>query len=179
MSTPARAFGLKTHLWIAQQVLDDLARDCKITLRSKRVAIEPALCESLRRNRGAYLAGAIGPDTFPDLRVGQGAVHPGVPGSWQTSDWLRHLYHDAPDGAQLAFAAGYLAHANGDVFAHTPSNLKPLWWATGPDQGNRCVRAIAFQRGLIPYGSSEVNPSILAILPFSKPNSSTTCCVRG
>lgn len=120
--TPGQAFGLKTHLWIAQRVLDDVSKDCKVTLKRKRIAIDPTLCQSMLHNPGAYLAGAIGPDTFPDIKVGQSAVHPGLQGSWQTSDWLRQLYDKAPEGAPLAFAAGYLAHASGDVFAHTYVN---------------------------------------------------------
>ena len=35
-------------------------------------------CRAIRGHRGEFLAGALGPDVFPDVLVGQAIVHPGV-----------------------------------------------------------------------------------------------------
>ena len=118
----AQAFGLKTHLWIGQRIIEDLERDCKVEVAGKREAVDPELCRSILDNRQSFLAGVIGPDGFPDLITGQTTTHPGIASDWQTSDWLRHLYTDAPAGERLAFAAGYVVHAGSDTFAHSYVN---------------------------------------------------------
>lgn len=118
----AHAFGLKTHLWIGQQIIDDLERDCRIEVAGVRESVAPELCRSILENRQAFLAGVIGPDGFPDLITGQTTTHPGIPSDWQTSDWLNHLFAEAPEGEQLAFAAGFLVHAGSDTFAHSYVN---------------------------------------------------------
>jgi hypothetical protein len=118
----AQAFGLKTHLRIGQQIIEDLKRDCKVEVAGRRESIAPELCRSILDNQSSFLAGVIGPDGFPDLITGQITTHPGMPNDWQTSDWLKHLYADAPTGERLAFAAGYLVHAGSDTFAHSYVN---------------------------------------------------------
>lgn len=119
---PVQAFGLRTHLWIAQRIVDDLRPDCTVGIRGGRYAVPPEVCQSIRNNPGAFLAGVVGPDGYPDLITGQVTTHPGIPGDWQTADWLNTLYGKAAPGRELAFAAGYVAHAAGDTFAHSYVN---------------------------------------------------------
>lgn len=120
--SPASAFGLKTHLWIGQKIIDDLEPDCRLEIAGEQQKIDPDLCASILGNRGAFLAGVIGPDGFPDLITGQITTHPGLPGGWQTSDWLKHVYAHAPTGDRLAFSAGFVVHAGSDTFAHSYVN---------------------------------------------------------
>jgi hypothetical protein len=94
LAAPAHSFGVRSHLWIADQVYADLA-DCKVTVRGHEFDVPPETCHAIRRNRGAFLAGSIGPDAFPDLLVGQSIVHPGVEGGWQAGQWLEHLLNAA------------------------------------------------------------------------------------
>lgn len=148
-TSPAAAFKLETHVWIAQQVLNDLLRNdpfpCTVALvrydlqpdgsviEGKKFGdfkVEPAICESLRAHAGQYRMGSIGPDAFPDIPGGQMTTHPGVTGSggWQTDDWLRWVLDGAvrpraeATSETLAFAYGFLTHAAGDVFAHSYVN---------------------------------------------------------
>src|SRR5205085_231519 len=72
-ATPARAFGLRTHLYIADQVWQDLA-DCRVSIRGADFAIPAEACRAIRGHRGEFLAGALGPDVFPDVLVGQAIV---------------------------------------------------------------------------------------------------------
>lgn len=126
----AHAFGFKTHLWIAEQLIQDAKENCVLRIRSVRndgspdaaVGLEPALCHSIRDHEAAFRAGTLGPDTYPDLVTGQVTTHPGSKDGWVTSDWLEHVYKEAKPGPDLAFAAGYLVHAASDVFAHTYVN---------------------------------------------------------
>ncbi|HDS0956896.1 TPA: hypothetical protein QDZ28_000541 [Pseudomonas putida] len=119
---PAAAFGLKTHLWIGQQIIAEVNQSCRIRIGDVPLALEPALCSSIRNHPKAFLAGTLGPDAYPDIVTGQVTTHPGIHDDWRTSDWLIHLYGSAQPGAELAFSAGYLVHAASDVFAHTYVN---------------------------------------------------------
>jgi hypothetical protein len=120
-AAPAQAFGLRTHLYIADQVWQDLG-DCRVTIRSSDFAVPAEACRAVRAHRGAFLAGALGPDVFPDVLVGQAIVHPGVAGGWQAADWLNLLLSSARTEEQLAFAWGYAMHYAGDSFAHSYVN---------------------------------------------------------
>ncbi|HTU13335.1 MAG TPA: zinc dependent phospholipase C family protein [Allosphingosinicella sp.] len=118
---PAQAFGLRTHLYIADQVWQDLS-DCRVSIRGQDFAVPAEACRAIRAHRGEFLAGALGPDVFPDVLVGQAIIHPGVAGGWQAADWLNHLLVNARTDDQLAFAWGYAMHYAGDAFAHSYVN---------------------------------------------------------
>lgn len=121
MATPGHAFGLRTHLYIAEQVWNDLA-DCSVSVAGENVPVDQTLCRAIRNNKGAFLAGAIGPDAFPDLLIGQNYVHPGTPNGRQSADWLQIVLEAAETPEELAFAYGQLIHAAGDIFAHSYVN---------------------------------------------------------
>ena len=80
LGAPARGFGLRTHLFIADQVWQDLA-DCRVSVRGADFAVPAAACRAIRANRGEFLAGALGPDVFPDVLVGQ-ATRPSRRAEW-------------------------------------------------------------------------------------------------
>jgi hypothetical protein len=126
------AFSLDTHLYIATKVLDDAltgsisvcAGDALETANpgsqcAKRYPIPPATLEALKGNPSAYLAGALGPDVFPDFITSQVTIHPGLEHGWGTDDFLRHLQANAGGGADLAWVSGFQSHASSDVFAHS------------------------------------------------------------
>ena len=91
--------------------------------------VHPLILEALRKYPSFYYAGAVGPDGFPDLTMGQRNVHPNETGTWiprvfdmawaaQTSD-----SYTAVEKLQiLAFTYGFATHAAGDFFAHTLVN---------------------------------------------------------
>ena len=86
MSGEAKAFGLRTHVWIAQQIIEEISDDCKVYLAKKQTDLSEEVCESIRRHPSAFIAGALGPDAFPDLITGQVTTHPGIHSDWQTND---------------------------------------------------------------------------------------------
>src|SRR5262245_27517751 len=107
--TPSRAwaFKIETHVWIAQQLLNDLAtcrdpdrpsaRCVTIALTDpvtrvttlKKLAVDNGLAESILAHAGQFRMGTVGPDGFPDLVGGQMTAHPGIsdtpdtPNGWQ------------------------------------------------------------------------------------------------
>lgn len=121
-STFGGAWSLKTHFWIAQQVLNDACDDGKLTINDQAYDLPPALVESLRSHPDYFRMGSLGPDVFPDPIVGQTTTHPGVVSGWQTDDWLKQLVLAAQSPAELAFSFGFIIHASADIFAHTYVN---------------------------------------------------------
>jgi hypothetical protein len=121
LNEPAAAWSLKTHVWIAQQVLND-AQDGSLTIKGRNYALPAHVLDALRNHPDRYRMGSLGPDVFPDPIVGQTTTHPGVKGGWQTDQWLRHMLSSAQSPEQIAFAYGFAAHAAGDIFAHTYVN---------------------------------------------------------
>ncbi len=94
-----------------------------------RIELSPLVYQALLDHPAQYRAGVLGPDAYPDLITGQSVIHPDddQPGAGQGANaWLDRLWraayqealttgHDEP----LAFMAGFLTHAAGDMYAHT------------------------------------------------------------
>lgn len=124
VASPAGAFGLRMHLYIADQVFTDAA-DCAISLpKDKTQRLSTRVCSALRNpaNRGYFLAGALGPDVFPDLLIGQNYIHPGDRRGRKAADWLEILIREAKTDEEIAFAYGVMVHASSDIFAHSYVN---------------------------------------------------------
>lgn len=131
------AFKGFTHTSASGEVWDDAA-DGRLTIAGKEYPLSDEMWQVLGdpANRPFWNAGAIGPDGFPDLIVGQSHIHPYDPeaGVVGTGKWLRHVLtkarealgdsrYDHREKSQiLAFAYGYLSHAIGDVWGHTVVN---------------------------------------------------------
>ena len=121
------AFKIDSHLWVAQQVYNDISDDGRITVklkdRSVSIPVPDEVLSAVLNHKDAFFLGHIGPDALPDVVAGQMLVHPGVPNGWKTNDWLLHLLEKSqgnPIGIALAY--GYLGHASADVFSHTYVN---------------------------------------------------------
>ncbi len=99
ISITSEAFDTRTHVWVAQQVINDLDRagDKEDTVTIEpfgEFLVDPVIAHAIRNNPDVYRAGALGPDAFPDIVGGQVTTHPGVDvllGGWQTDDWLKHV----------------------------------------------------------------------------------------
>ncbi len=99
-----------------------------------RYKVQERLLVALRASPAKYFAGVLGPDAYPDILTGQMRIHPpGAEGNVPDTDangpgtdaWLQQIWRKAwEDGSNdaIAFAAGFLAHAAGDIYAHTFMN---------------------------------------------------------
>ena len=86
---------------------------------------------AIRNNRGCFLAGAVGPDFFPDMITGQMRVHPKDSGKWldMMFEQLRMLPPYSQDFQQaLAFYMGWMMHYCGDMYSHQFVNLYSFGW---------------------------------------------------
>ena len=115
-SAPATAFKVTTHALVAQQVLDDVLPDGKITLitvdgREIAIAVPDLVREALRSAPESYRAGSIGPDALPGIYEGQMVIHPGgceggSPDKWGASEWLGHAMQLARLPDERAYLLG-------------------------------------------------------------------------
>jgi hypothetical protein len=121
------AFKVETHIWIAQQVINDLARHTnglisfQIGDRTIHVPVPEKVRDAILQNPEAYRMGNVGPDAFPGIFEGQMTIHPGAEG-WGTGEWLEHVLRSARNDEELAFAYGMIGHAAADVWAHSYVN---------------------------------------------------------
>lgn len=119
---PGLAFKIDTHVWVGQQVLNDVIPDGRVTVNQREYAVPPHVWQALKDYASVYRMGHVGPDLLPDVMAGQMSVHPGVPGGWDTGDWLRWVTADQSSPERTAFAFGYLGHAAADVMSHSYVN---------------------------------------------------------
>ena len=133
--------------------------------------VDPEIQASICAFPEYFRAGVIGPDAFPDILTGQRKIHPmlsrAVATMWQAGlpapqgqsaagadAWLSYLWSrafppaarrtaaDAGPTAWKAFVVGFLAHAAGDVFAHSYVN----YWTGGPFQlGDNAVKHLLIE----------------------------------
>ncbi|MHB2017263.1 MAG: hypothetical protein ACYCW6_09985 [Candidatus Xenobia bacterium] len=130
---PARAWMPYTHVWLAEEALKEAAATGMVTIwqidpesgrrirKVGRFAVDKALVAAILAHRGAYHAGIIGPDAYPDMLTGDFAIHPdNEQGAGPIADdWLERLWRRSRGNpAAEAFVAGFLQHAAGDMFAH-------------------------------------------------------------
>jgi hypothetical protein len=96
------------------------------------IKVDEDMARSLFYFPGLLRAGAVGPDLFPDLIVGQTVVHPGAgprAGRWAAFldaevRRIAALYDGSPGSFDespvlRAYYAGWLAHMAGDLFGHS------------------------------------------------------------
>jgi alpha-tubulin suppressor-like RCC1 family protein len=100
-----------------------------------RYEVDPFILRAIRQYPEHLKAGAVGTDLLPDLITAQTIVHPDNSrlGKTISDQWLTLIWEEARKSYSpqaIAFAAGYLAHAAGDLFGHTFINH----YAGGPWQ---------------------------------------------
>lgn len=97
------AFKVNMHVYISQQVINDVTDDGFVEIQfegealPRKVKVPDDVVNALRLHPEAYRSGNIGPDIFPDFYTGFLKIHAGHPnegansGKWQTDDWLKFL----------------------------------------------------------------------------------------
>jgi hypothetical protein len=128
----SRAYKIDTHVWIGQQVLNDVVPDGRVTINGREYPVPQHVWRALADHASIYRMGSVGTDVLPDIMAAQMAVHPGVPGGWDSGDWLRWVSADQSSSERTAFAMGYLGHAAADVFGHSYVNTYSgdVFWLT-------------------------------------------------
>jgi hypothetical protein len=126
-AAPAQAFKPDTHIWLASRVIDELRHhpNGRVIIvvggKARTFTVSPSVRRAILRYPATYCLGAVGPDALPGIYEGQNAIHPGGT-KWGTGEWLDHVLRSATTDEEIAFAYGMIAHAAGDVWAHSYIN---------------------------------------------------------
>lgn len=107
--------------------------------------------DAIRYNRGCFLAGAVGPDFFPDMITGQMRVHPQNSGKWleMMFEQLRMLPPYSQEFRKaLAFYMGWMMHCCGDMYSHQFVNLYAYGWFPSLGEMAEDAKAIMQSAGL-------------------------------
>ena len=71
----AAAFKVETHVWIAQQVINELAKNpaLPITIGTTTIAapVPAVVRDAILANQEVFRMGSVGPDAFPGVYEGQ------------------------------------------------------------------------------------------------------------
>jgi hypothetical protein len=137
-TSPAHAWKPVMHVYLAEKAREELLQGQgsiglqKVDFWGQRVTgelgtfpVSPEVYTALRDHPAYYRAGTLGPDAYPDIVFGQETIHPDTndAGPIGGADaWLRQLYQSARTPQERAFVLGFIAHAVGDMFAHTLVN---------------------------------------------------------
>lgn len=149
VAVPANAWKINTHVYSANLILNELKENngyVEIAPFGKFKVI-PEYLDAIQSYPEYYRAGAMGPDVFPDIYVGQTVFHPGkvypsgdfIEKFWDKAKNLPTVFPVLPglpaymveqstaimiaDKKQaMAFILGFSTHAAGDYFGHSYIN---------------------------------------------------------
>jgi hypothetical protein len=132
-SSQTNALKVNTHVWVAQEIINDLSDDGKLTIfvdgDPVEITVNYRLKNYILNHQKEFRAGSLGPDAFPDILVGQVSIHPGSKQlesqgkTWNTDQWLKFIMDNATNAPEKSFAYGNLVHAASDVMAHSYVNM--------------------------------------------------------
>lgn len=120
----------KTHVYMADLILKDLHDGVFVLPGVGKYTVPQDVADALLNWPGAFRAGAVGPDFYPDMLMGQSIIHPENSGKWIT--YLFEQYGALPDNHPekqkvYAFILGFMMHYSGDLYGHYYVNN----WARG------------------------------------------------
>lgn len=111
----------KGHIYMANVLLNDLNKGKgKLKIGDVTYTVPKKVYEVLKKYPKYFRAGAVGPDFFPDMIIGQTDIHP-----VKSGDFVNLMYNELlklPQGSKFdqsfAFYLGYTMHYACDAFSH-------------------------------------------------------------
>lgn len=155
---PVHAWKVGTHVYSANIIIDELkANNGSLEIAPfGKFRVDSGFVNAILNYPDYYRAGAMGPDVFPDIYVGQIVLHPGTsaanagklietvlrramelptstsanmdPASFNANANSKGVLNIANKQQAIAFALGLTTHESGDLFGHSYVNK----WAGGP-----------------------------------------------
>lgn len=121
----------KTHIYMANMLIEELKASSSLTIKGiGTFSVPDDIKHAILSQPAAFRAGAVGPDFYPDMVIGQTIIHPSHSGKWLSimQQKLKAIRRDSPEwDSAYAFYLGYLLHYAGDMFGHDYVN----GWARG------------------------------------------------
>ncbi|BDC92444.1 zinc dependent phospholipase C family protein [Treponema bryantii] len=110
----------RAHIYMANLLMDEINKNGYVTIGDTDYAVPKKICEVIKMYPDYFRAGAVGPDFFPDLIIGQMDIHPK-----NSNKFLELMYNELttmPQGESynqaFAFYLGFSIHYAGDMFSH-------------------------------------------------------------
>ncbi len=123
------AFDPKVHVEIGKDAADDAVDNGKVTIQGREYTVHPLVVAALANHRSYYNGGTVAGDGFPDVLMGQFAIHPIEHATWLTRvldmAWKAQSdssFNAAEKSQILAWSYGFLTHSAADHWAHTLVN---------------------------------------------------------
>ena len=125
----------KGHIYMANLILEELDTKGNLSIdyngRMEEYEVPDMIKKAVLSYPAHFRAGAVGPDFFPDMLMGQMYIHPENSGKW-----LKLMYdelcamppQDEETKQALAFYMGYMMHYAGDMFTHHYVNSYAKGW---------------------------------------------------
>lgn len=121
----------KTHVFMAELIANDLRTMGVLNLPGVGIFRPPQdVVSAIVNYPGSFYAGAVGPDFYPEMFIGQSIIHPTNSGEWLTILFGEYgrMPNDHPDKVKsYAFILGFMMHYAGDMYGHYYVNA----WAKG------------------------------------------------
>ncbi len=125
----------KGHIYMANLMLEELETEGVLSIdyngKMEKHKVPDMIKKAILSYPSHFRAGAVGPDFFPDMLMGQMYIHPENSGKW-----LKMMYEelcamppqDEETKQALAFYMGYMLHYAGDMFTHHYVNSYAKGW---------------------------------------------------
>lgn len=121
----------KGHIYMANLIIKEVKEKGTVTIGNAGTYSVPQDVRSAIINAPkAFRAGAIGPDFYPDMLIGQATIHPSNSGVWleiMEKELLKTSKNSAEWQQAYAFYLGYMMHYANDMWTHYYINA----WAKG------------------------------------------------
>ena len=121
----------KTHIYMANMILKEIKDTGAVSIESfGKYEVPSDIISAITKYPKAFRAGAVGPDFFPDMIVGQTVIHPSDSGKWldrMEAELLSMSPNDPDREEAYAFYLGFHMHYAGDMYGHDYVND----WAKG------------------------------------------------
>lgn len=131
---PCSAWKARTHIYIANLLIREISDSRadgapRLGILDTRYGVPAELADAILGYPECFRAGAMGPDVFPDIYIGQSIIHPRGYPVWVNHMWKRRQEYEGAERARItAFLLGFMVHAASDAFGHTYVNA----YAGGP-----------------------------------------------
>lgn len=110
----------KAHIYMANLIMDEVKKNGRVKIGETEYAVPTKVFEVIDKYPNFVRAGAVGPDFFPDLLVGQMVIHSKESGEFLKLMWdeLTTMKEGTDYDQAFAFYLGFTLHYACDMFSH-------------------------------------------------------------
>ncbi|SET56821.1 PLAT/LH2 domain-containing protein [[Clostridium] polysaccharolyticum] len=111
----------KGHIYMANLLMKEIKEKGAVTIKGTAYTIPQEVRTAILQHPEAFRAGAVGPDFYPDIIIGQSDIHPSYSGEWLKiveNELSKTSKNSSEWTADYAFYLGYMMHYANDMWTH-------------------------------------------------------------